>query len=208
MVNKEIVRLEYEKAQDSAEHYNTMTWTLIAAGIGLSLLLLKFTLFDLAGKEFFQVNHYSLQNLMIFIGVFVIIYFRYLVEAADEKKRFKYGICKIIEERYDFYGQNLKVSDLLISKMGSGPSLFRLSSVVVVLLFAAASLFLMANFSDEIINDSSKRSLINITIVYGSFIAQIVLVKYFFKQDKNYRNADTNVGEMLNKIRGVKHKNK
>ena len=206
MKKDDIIKLEYEKTQDSAEHYNTMTWTLIAVGIGFSLLLLKFTLLDLLEENFFNVNNYSLQNLAISIGLFVILYFRNLVEGASEKKVFKYGICKIIEKENNFYGQNSEIDNLLISGKHDGIKFFRTSLLILVLLFSATSLFLMANFSSQTIKMLPEIDITNTLIVYGTFLSQIILVWYFFKYEKFYEKSETKVQEILKKLRREKLK--
>lgn len=111
------VSLEYQKAQDSAEHYNTMIWTLISVGIALSLVILYKVLSEDLG--------HLLELTLVFIGTFTLFYFSYLIETANERKNFKYGICKKIEESYGFMGQNKGVESLPISSNEKGMYMLR-----------------------------------------------------------------------------------
>ena len=140
---EEKVSLEYQKAQDSAEHYNTMIWTLISVGVGLSLTIL----YIIQSQE----QDPLLELVMSFIGLFVLFYFSYLIESANEKKKWKYHICKKIERENNFIGQNIKTENLPISKMrlfgGSsfGMGVFRIIKVLLYVLYLLASVIIIAN---------------------------------------------------------------
>jgi len=194
---EDIERLEYGKAQDSAEHYNTMLWTLVWVGIGFSLILLRFTFSDLSGKSFFILSEHSLQSLMVFIGLFVIIYFSYLIEGANEKKNFKYGICKIIEKgnKY-FYGQNLKTEILPISKIRYGIVFFRALSIALVVFYFVPSLFIMEAYR----NTMNNLDFTNLILPVISFLGQIYLVYIFLKMVVSYRKHGLKLREILGKI--------
>ncbi len=77
---------EYEKAQDSAEHYNTIMWTLTPVLMGLSIYILY-----LVFSEDYNPN---LKIGLLFIGAISLFYFSFVIETAHEKKKLKYGICK------------------------------------------------------------------------------------------------------------------
>ena len=125
--------IEYQKAQDSAEHYNTMMWTLMALGIVGSLTIL----------HIFWTNRpeitYSL--MMLFVGVFVLFYFSYLIEGAHEKKKWKYKICKDIERDYGFLGQNLHIDNLPVSRSKFCIKIFRAMKFTLFLLYLFSIFF-------------------------------------------------------------------
>jgi len=104
----ERISLEYQKAQDSAEHYDTMVWTLISLGIVASALILY---------QVWSKNEYNPHGLLLlFMGAFILFYFSYLIESANEKKNLKYAVCKKIEREYNFIGQNILVEELPLAK--------------------------------------------------------------------------------------------
>jgi len=133
MKKEEKRMIEYQKAQDSAEYYNSMIWTLMSIGIAVSLIIL----------HIFWTNRpeilYSLA--MLFIGAFVLFYFSYLIEGAHEKKKYKYGICKKIEREYRFLGQNFGVDNLPISKNKYGIKMFRWMKITLFLLYLFSIIF-------------------------------------------------------------------
>ncbi len=136
MEKENIVLTEYQKAQDSAEHYNTMTWTLISVGIGFSLLLLKSALFDVEGAGELLIDKLTLQSLIFFLGSTTLMYFGMLVYGANQKKIFKYKICQKIElENENFIGQNLGTQYLPLTKQKWGIGLFVTAKQVLLLIF-------------------------------------------------------------------------
>lgn len=155
--NAEIIEnrrmIEYQKAQDSAEHYNNMIWTLMSLGVVGSLIILH-----LFWTTEFEIL-YSL--IMLFIGSFVLFYFSYLIETADEKKKWKYLICQKIEQEYNFIGQNSGIDKLTISKNRKGMNIFR---IIKFLLFTMYGLSIIVGFVNAI--DNGKNS----TLLLVSFI--------------------------------------
>ena len=91
------IEVEYEKAQDSAEHYDTMVWTLISVGMGFSILILKTALLDINKENLYLIEPFPFLSLLFFLGAATLIYFGHLIEGANEKRNFKYNICKKIE---------------------------------------------------------------------------------------------------------------
>mgnify|MGYP001603190727 CR=1 FL=1 len=125
--------LEYQKAQDSAEHYNTMIWTLISVLLGFSLIIL------------YRVNTDSINNqikvVLLSIGTLSFLYFSFLIESANEKKLHKYKICKIIEKKYGFQGQNLGLENLFLSggsTSGAGLKILRVMKLTLIFLYVAS----------------------------------------------------------------------
>lgn len=101
-------KLEYTKAQDSAEHYNTIMWTLINIGLGLSLLILYTAT---TGN-----SDYILKQPMLIFGLAILAYFSLIIHKSNINKLLKYDICKKIENKHPkkFIGQNNKIASGII----------------------------------------------------------------------------------------------
>lgn len=154
--------VEYEKAQDSAEHYNTMVWTLVSIGIGFSLTILykvwTVTLNDFRG------------TFMLYIGFFSLFYFGFLIESANEKRTMKYKICQEIEKRKNsnfLFCPNVKVDSLSFSGKDSkkGINMFR----VVKYLFY--SLYLLTII---------VQGYILACIIFGLFFLLFLVIDFYY----------------------------
>ena len=112
---------EYEKAQDSAEHHNSLMWNLIYIGIGLSLFILYIFLKGEIPSQ--------LIRLFLVFGAIVLAYFSFIIHKSNIIKFQKYRICKEIEEKYKgkFNGQHRKIEeDNIISHL----ALFLIKSTI------------------------------------------------------------------------------
>ena len=152
----EMQMLEYEKAQDSAEHYNIMVWTLISIIFAFSLLILRTILLDInsSGWTFSLVGKFTVINGLLLIGTLSWVYFGYLIEGADEKKKWKHFICQEIEKRNkDFFGQNLGVEHLPFAKNKFGLTFFIITKNVFIIFFLFISIlaFIKSLDTDELI---------------------------------------------------------
>ena len=74
-----------ESTQKSAEHYNTMIWTIFSVGVFLSLFVLK-EVWD--HKLNFGYKHFF----MSFLGFFVLFYCILTIESFGQKKSLMYNI--------------------------------------------------------------------------------------------------------------------
>ncbi len=126
----EKIGIEYQKAQDSAEHHNTMIWTLMSLGIALSLWILHISW---TRKDLDPL--YSL--IILFFGAYILFYFSYLIEKANKIKKLKYDICKDIEDEFDFFAKQHKKSN----SKGSGIKLFTTIKIVIFLFYAFTLVF-------------------------------------------------------------------
>ncbi len=147
--------LEYEKSQDSAEHYNTMVWTLISIIFAFSLLILRTILLDInsSGWTFSLVGKFTIINGLLLIGTLSWIYFGYLIEGANEKKKWKYFICQEIEKKNkSFLGQNLGTKYLLFSKKVFSQFFFPIikNLFIVFFLFLSILVFIKSSKTDEL----------------------------------------------------------
>ncbi|MFA7708074.1 MAG: hypothetical protein WCX73_03930 [Candidatus Pacearchaeota archaeon] len=163
--------VEYQKAQDSAEHYNSMIWTLMALGIASSLTIL----------HIFWTNRpeiiYSL--IMLFTGAFILFYFSYLIEGAHEKKRLKYSICKKIEKENGFLGQNLETDNLLISRNKYGISIFRIMKIT---LFGLYFLTIITGLGSAVIEGKASSPITwGVIIVLSAIIFSLVMEGIYWK---------------------------
>ena len=169
----EVSLLEYQKAQDSAEHYNTMIWTLISIGIGFSLLILKVV--------WFEDNDSLLELISLFFGFFSLFYFSFLIESANEKKLLKYHVCKEIETQYGFIGQNFLTDKLPLSKLKlKGIDIIR---IIKFLLFFFYFGSVLVTGIVAISESGSYLSLISLVCVLFASIGAIAMeVYYLFKR--------------------------
>jgi hypothetical protein len=85
--------LEYEKAQDSAEHHNQMAWVVSSLFILTSLTLFGEIIANIEKLSF------SILSLGVFIGIFLIIVNGILFFSSQKTKIKKYEICKGIERK-------------------------------------------------------------------------------------------------------------
>jgi len=92
--------IEYQKAQDSAEHYNNAIWLVFSIGIAFSLWII----YTIIAKS--EVTYYF-KILMFFLGLFILIYSFSLVISNSQKKNRKYQLCEFIEEKNNFIGKGL-----------------------------------------------------------------------------------------------------
>ncbi len=123
-----------------------MVWTLSSLIFAFSLLILKTILLDInsSGWTFTLIGKFSIINGILLIGTLSWIYFGYLIESADEKKKCKYSICKEIEKRNkNFYGQHLYTKNLLFIKREPGIKLFVIIKNLFIMFFLSLSFFVL-----------------------------------------------------------------
>jgi hypothetical protein len=87
-----------------------------------------------------MISKYSVINGILLIGTISWMYFGYLIEGANQKKLWKYYICKKIEKSNKlFLGQNIGTSELAFSKKEWGSKLFILIKNIFIILFLSLS---------------------------------------------------------------------
>jgi hypothetical protein len=92
---RQILLVEYQKAQDSAEHHDNLVGSVTSLWLG-SAILIGFVLTALASPE---ATHFkSVLCLVIVLGMFLTILALTWAERAGERKIEKYNRCKEIEE--------------------------------------------------------------------------------------------------------------
>lgn len=169
-ITREIRLVEYQKAQDSAEHHNTIMWTLINVGIGFSLTILYLV--------WTQSLNILTKLVFLFTGTFVLFYFSFIIEKTNETKNLKYNICKRIEKDYNFIGQNRLTENLKVSKMFKGMLIFRSMKILLWIFYS----ILIISYSIIGFKDFNFIFLIgfimNILAILGSIIAEIIYRKY------------------------------
>ncbi len=162
----EKVLIEYQKAQDSAEHYNTMIWILTPVLLGFSISILYLI---------FSNNYNPIFNIFLLIfGSFSLFYFSLLIESANEKKLHKYRICKKIEKDYKFYGNNRGIERLYLAKniIFNGMTLLRIAKIVLLFVYIFSLLFFIFGWS---LPESSNAALVPGIFTIVAIILALIL---------------------------------
>ena len=156
-----------------------MIWVLISIGIGLVLLILDRVL----KGEYSGLN----QLLMLFIGAFVLFYFSYVIESANNKKILKYNICKNIEKDYGLVGHNYLTEYLpLVKSKVNGIIIFRLIKVLLFLFYVMLIIVTIASM--HIKGELYIWIWVPITFVGLGIIGAIVMEYYYWKTKLNIKN--------------------
>ena len=92
--NNDILLLEYEKAQDSAEHHDSLAWQVSSVILAGMLVLIGFSL-DHLGKQDLRF----LVSLVALQGMILTVCLGWFQSTLRGIKRQKYDRCKEIEER-------------------------------------------------------------------------------------------------------------
>ncbi len=95
--NSDVFLVEYQKAQDSAEHHDSLVWTVTSIIWTGNLVLLGFVLSSLA-----KPNTQRLLTVPCILGAVLVICVFILAVSFGWVKRQKYQRCKSLEERWDF----------------------------------------------------------------------------------------------------------
>lgn len=172
------ILIEYEKAQDSAEHHNNNMWTLIHIGLGLSVIILyAFWTIDT------RVDYVKIdlpKYMMLFFGSIILGYFGKIIEDAHKNKKIKYNICQEIENKYHFIGQHSKTKN----QKNFNINVLRII-IIFIFIFYISSLFLYS----FILNNLNQFSILHIIpgiLIYTISIIFIVFeVTYFWDNSKN-----------------------
>jgi len=164
--------LEYERAQESAQHYNTMIWTLVSIGIAFSILILKTVLYEELKTEWIRYN-FLIGLITLFLGFYSLFYFGLLIEKANEKMRFKYDICKAIEEKHKkdlVFLQHLKTDLLPLHKIN--PKGIVVQRIMRFLLFIIYGGVIVSNVIKQ--NQLSCTEVVIISIIGVAYILALI----------------------------------
>lgn len=121
--------IEYQKSQDSAEHFNTMIWILIPIFISIMGSILSYSYIN----TYPDIKNGELITIILGIGLFTLTYFIVIIDGANNKKILKYNICKSIEQKYNFIGQNKLVEKL--PNIIPGMNIFRIGIYLILLFY-------------------------------------------------------------------------
>ena len=165
----EEILIEYQKAQDSAEHHNNNMWNLIYIGLGLSLFILY--IFWTTDTRIDSVNIDTIKYVMLLFGSIILAYFSKIIEYAHENKKIKYDICKEIEKKYKFIGQHLKTKN----HKNANINLLR---IIVFVIFLAY--LISIGFSFIILNNLQKLTSLLIFEGISTLVATIFSIVYVF----------------------------
>lgn len=166
MTKEDIKLIEYQKAQDSAEHFDTMIWTLISIGIVASIII-----FHIFWTDRPENIVYAL--IMLISGAFIIYYFSFLIEKANQIKIMKYDRCKDIEKDLGLK-QHIEVNDLSLSRKLPGIKIFRLARLIIYFAYVLS------------INSVLFIPEIDFLITYLSIFLSTVVIFAIFDDISNY----------------------
>jgi len=91
--NKDILLVEYQKAQDSAEHHDKLVWTTTSIILSGMLILIGFIL-----ENLFKTPRIPILFFTGILGISLAIFLIVLQKGFREIKRQKYNRCKEIEQ--------------------------------------------------------------------------------------------------------------
>lgn len=172
--------LIYQKAQDSAEHYNTMIWTLTSVLLAFSITILYLV----------STNNYAilLNIILLLFGFFSLFYFSTLIELANETKCHNYDICKKIETEYGLRKNHSLVDKLPIHKelKKRGMKLLRIAKKVLYLLYLFAIIRVQFGWSLDV-EYSFIVSLILFTAVSIGLYMEFLFSKYSPKENERIK---------------------
>jgi hypothetical protein len=178
LCKKQAISLTYQKAQDLAEHYNTVMWTLIYIGIGLSLWILY-----LVWVKRPEIS-VGLKLVMLLLGSLILFYFSSIIEKSNEKKNRCFKICREIEkeERNNFDCQN-KIHSLMenlpiSNRMVGGMGFLRAIKFALFFLYLVGSLWLGFSFLGTI-RDPFPYFVLVVFCASITFVAMIVELFYW-----------------------------
>lgn len=187
---KEILLREYEKAQDSAEHYNTMIWILIPIMFGFCLYMIKFSLFEKGILLLFRA-------IAIIFGAAGLFFFSYLIESANEKKQLSYETCKRIEsiseinlvkrhqatEKLGISSKTFYFSKKNRKQYNPGMFLFRLSKKILYFTYLILLIGLLLGQEQTSNLDLLAKIITIILALYLTFKA--LVVESFYEKNQN-----------------------
>ncbi len=96
--NKDILLMEYQTAQESAQHHDNLVWTTTAIIWSATLILFGFVIDNLNNP-----NNRIILTFLSVLGIFLIITVFGFVLQLNSVKRQKYNRCKTIEEILDMH---------------------------------------------------------------------------------------------------------
>lgn len=94
MSQKEIMYLEYGKAQDSAEHHDSLVWITTSVILGASVVLIGVVLDYISKNQFNPIIATAISSL----GLILILFQIYLQRGFRHARNYKYEECKRIEK--------------------------------------------------------------------------------------------------------------
>jgi hypothetical protein len=107
LVDREILLVEYQKAQDSAEHHDNLVGSVTSLWLG-SAIFIGFVLSGLASRH---AAHYKIVlYLVIALGMFLTFLVWTWADRASKLKKLKYDRCKEIEQALGME-QHLRVGE-------------------------------------------------------------------------------------------------
>jgi hypothetical protein len=176
LCKKQAITLTYQKAQDLAEHYNTIMWTLIYIGIGLSSWILYLVWIK---RPEISVG---LKLVMLLFGSLILSYFSLIIEKSSKRKNKCFEICQKIEkEGKNNFTHKLhhSMGDLFPSRYKSG-GMVLLRVIKLLLFFLYLVTILWLGFSSlGTIRDPFPYFVLLVFCASVTFVAMIVELFYW-----------------------------
>jgi len=164
----EFSKIEYEKAYDSANHYENYIWITFSTIVLLSLWIL----YAVCVNNEININ---VKITMAVFGFLLCIYSILVVVNLNQKRRIKYAIIDIIEKEKKAKGEKIfeKINYLKIRNFGVLLILF----IILFLYFIVFSIFLL------------KISLV-VSCLYYLFCTSLLLVIIFFTDSNTNKGIE------------------
>ncbi|MCK9568013.1 hypothetical protein M0R72_03595 [Candidatus Pacearchaeota archaeon] len=121
MKKEEILKLEYERAENSGRFYENLIWTLSQIIITASAIMLYFVWKE---EKILQIG------LLIF-GTFLSVYSLIAITTLSQKRKREYVIARVIEEKTNFIGKD-RYNDKF-PYLKTGDSFFVVGIILIVL---------------------------------------------------------------------------
>lgn len=171
------ILIEYEKAQDSAEHHNNSMWTLIYMGLGLSILILY--VFWTIDTRVDSVKIDLPKYMMLSFGSIILGYFSKIIEDTHKNKKIKYKICKEIEKKHHFIGQHFKTKN---------QKNFNINFLRIIIIGIFIFYIVSVGLYSFILNNLNQFSILH--IIPGIFIYTISIIFIVFEVTYFWNNAE------------------
>ncbi|MCX6099610.1 MAG: hypothetical protein NTX69_06315 [Candidatus Bipolaricaulota bacterium] len=132
---------EYAAAHSSAEHFDSMSWTIKSVLWGANLVLFGFSVTQLAEREWFGCQTMLLVLLSAFVGMTTVVAACAWSYQCGKAIRYKYALCRRLEGEIEFgVSQHSEIVNAHAWSPGLGQCLTWLMSAVFGLVWSAVAL--------------------------------------------------------------------
>ena len=169
---------EYAKAQDSAEHHDTLIWTATGVACAANIALLIFVI-----RKDALLNYPITSTLLGVLGMLLIVSVWLVANALIELKKKKYDRCKDLEKKLGFC-QHLDTQEYY--PVGRQRRFYNLSMAIILvvwvvilgLIWSNTDISFLANASESIPNQIAITSFSAANVL--TFVLILVTIVYVF----------------------------